>query len=365
MPIRIRPYEEDHVAAVRDFNRRLSGRTFPFPESAVPEWLPPAPGSHLYQEQYLALDGGAVRGGYILKLQDFSLAGAALPIGYYHSAVAEGIADPKYGTVGVQLLLDALRRSPLLYALGMGGFDRPLPQMLQAAGWTLGAVPFHFRVAHPARFLRNIRPLRANRARRTAMDLAAFSGAGWAGLRLVQLLRTRRPQPAPVAEIVPSFGDWADDVWHKSRLHYPFLAVRDRETLETLYPGARFLRLKIAAGGSLLGWAVALDTAMQQDQYFGNMRLGSLVDFLAKPEDAFPVVHAAAAFLAGRGVDLIVANQGHAAWTAAFHRAGFWQGPSNFLFGASRALAKRLPGGGSDPGQLFLTRGDGDGPIHL
>ena len=69
--------------------------------------------------------------------------------------------------------------------------------------------------------------------------------------------------------------------------------MRDRETLRILYPGAPFLRMKVTSGGQAIGWAVALDTVMHDDQYFGNMRLGSLIDFLAPPEHAIVVCQTA------------------------------------------------------------------------
>ena len=56
----IEAFRVEHEAAVRDFNRRLRAggeREFEFPESAVPDWLPPTPGRTIYQQYFVAVDG--------------------------------------------------------------------------------------------------------------------------------------------------------------------------------------------------------------------------------------------------------------------------------------------------------------------
>jgi hypothetical protein len=62
--------------------------------------------------------------------------------------------------------------------------------------------------------------------------------------------------------------------------------------------------------------------------------------------------------------DLVISNQTHALWVNAFRRAGFHTAPSNYLLATSKNLtAAILAGGGGD--RAHLTRGDGDGRIHL
>ena len=144
------------------------------------------------------------------------------------------------------------------------------------------------------------------------------------------------------------------------------IAVRDCQTLNILYPpGARFLRYRVTRAGRTVGWAVLLDTQMSDNKYFGNLRVGSIVDCLASPEDASAVIRAATRALEERSVDLIVTNQSHAAWCAGTRDAGFLRGPSNFPFLASRELAKLVQPLPSNMPHCHLTRGDGDGPIHL
>ena len=111
------------------------------------------------------------------------------------------------------------------------------------------------------------------------------------------------------------------------------------------------------------GWAVVLDTQMKNHKQFGDMRVGTIVDCLAPPDDAATVVRAATRTLEKRGVDLIVSNQLHAAWCAGLAGAGFRRGPSNFLFALAPALAALLED--AEDGDIHINRGDGDGPIHL
>ncbi|HEX5432273.1 MAG TPA: hypothetical protein VFW83_09915, partial [Bryobacteraceae bacterium] len=123
--------------------------------------------------------------------------------------------------------------------------------------------------------------------------------------------------------------------------------------------------LRIRDRDETVGWAVCLDTPMSAGKYFGNMRVGSIVDCLALPQDAGRVVRAAARVLQKRGADLLVSNQSHAAWRKAFRRAGFLTGSSNYVFATSKKLTYLLEQIDPFEAGVHLTRGDGDGPIHL
>jgi hypothetical protein len=373
MAIAVKPYSENLIPAVREFNHRLTSGGAPselrFPEHPAPEWLPKANGRRIYQEYFLALDADSVRGGYILKYQDFSFSGDIRRVAYYHFPVSEGIVSRAYVAVGIQMLRAALETEPLLFALGMGGYDRPLPQMLRAMKWNMCLLPFYFKVNSPSQFLKETRALRNTPTRRLCMDLAAITGIGWLGLKLLQGLH-----PAPRSgdhsvrtETVSRFSQWADDLWQECKTRYAMIAVRDSETLNILYPpsSTRFLCLKVCRGAGELGWAVILDTQMQNDKYFGNLRVGSIADCLALPKNASAVIRAATRVLEERGVDLIVSNQSHSAWCMALRQAGFQAGPSNFIFAASRKLGELLDPFELKRTQTHLNRGDGDGPIHL
>jgi hypothetical protein len=369
MPISIQPYTEDKIAAVRAFNARLAAGgiapEFHFPEHPVPHWLPKKDDRHIYQEYFLAIDDEFVRGGFILKYQEFLLGGKTQVLAYYHLPVSEGIVNRKFAGIGVHMLRSAMKMQPTLFALGMGGFDRPLPTMLKALRWEMAMVPFFFQVNHPSRFLRQIAPFRSSSARRAAAGLAAFTGAGWLGIKALQRIHSR-DIPGTSIEVIPSFGSWADDLWQRCSGSYALIAKRDSATLNILYPGGKsFVCLRVAGADRIAGWAVVLDTQMRNNKYFGNLRVGSIADCLAAPEDAPAVVGAAARALQTRGADLVIANHSHPAWRQAFRSAGFLEGPSNFIFAAAPALAEKLQPFDSKQLDAYLNRGDGDGPVNL
>jgi hypothetical protein len=353
-PIEIRPFSPEWLAALREFNGRLESTGMQLPEDPEAEMLP---GSCLY----LAVEGRDVRGGYILRPQTFSFSGELRRVAHLRLPLSEGAVNRSYARVGPLLIRSAEKAEPLLYALGMGGFDRPLPRMLQAMGWSVTSVPFYFRVVHAARFLRAIRAIRKTRPRAFLMDVAAWTGAGWL---LIRNRQKRRAQPAPKgidANAAPEFGPWADEIWTAAQSDYAMAAVRDAGALQQLYPARaqRLLRLRVNS----CGWALLLDTPMHGDQYFGDLRVGTIVDCMGSLDTDAPerVIHAARRYLEKRGVDLIVTNQSHETWRDALRAAGFLQGPSNFLFAASKALAAL----GVPAEEMHINRGDGDGPVHL
>jgi hypothetical protein len=372
MSLEIVAYTQEMVPAVREFNRRLQGggaaADQQFPETTDPGWMPG-------MELYLVMEESMVRGGYILRRQSFSVAGHMLPAAHYRLPLSEGIVNRTYAQLGLRMVRDASAREPRLYAMGMGGWYKPLPQMLKRLGWSMCAVPFHFQVIHPGRFLRHIQALRTSPLRRAALDVAAYTGLGWLGMKALGLATAFGSRPTPGAvDLAPGFAPWADEVWERSRPACALVAERDAATLDRLYPASdpRFLRVR-AAGG----WAVLLDTQMRGHKQFGDMRVGTIVDCLAPPECAGAVIRAAASVLAQRGVDLIVSNQLHGAWSGALVESGFRMGPSNYLLALSPALAEAAGVGRLKPApplqaqaaqlpqQFHFNRGDGDGPIHL
>jgi hypothetical protein len=354
--VTIRPFSGDWLEPLRQFNGRLDSAGITaglrLPEQPATEMLP---GSKLY----LAIEDCSVRGGYVLRSHLASFRGDLRHVNHYRLPLSEGIINKNYATVGPLLLRSALTAEPLLYAMGMGGMDRPLPRMLRAIGWMVAPIPFYFRVVHPARFLRNIRAARQNPWQTFAMDLAAWTGAGSLGLRVLHWSRTEPAREIYAGKEVGDFDTWADQLWEAAQPKYRMCAVRDRATLQRLYPPSdpRFIRLEVPP----IGWAVVLDTPMQGNKYFGNLRVGTIADCMAKPEYAASIIRAARLYLARRGVDLIISNQSHTAWTEAFRANGFLQGPSNYLFGASKPLSA-LAGPLSE---CHLNRGDGDGPVNL
>ena len=373
MAIVIQPYRPEHEPAVAEFNQRLrlagEDENMVFYRWAEPRWLPRSAESRIYNEFFVAVDGGIVRGGYALKSQEFFFSdGQIRSIGYYHHPLSEGIVNKAHAIVGTLLLRDAMIRAPLLYCLGMDGYDRPLPQMLVRLGWAHCLVPFFFRIVNPSRFLRNMQTLRSLPSRKFLLDLAAYSGAGWAGSKLFQGYRALVAPRSPAVEFreVASFetADVAESLqspWEQARQTCSFTAVRNAEALRTLYPPEQthLTRMVVKRNGSAIGWAVVGER--RKDAKYGNMRVGSVVDCLALPGELFSVVRCATQTLEQQGFDLILSNQSHQAWGAAFKAAGYLPGPSNFIFAASKKLTELLAPFEEVRPRMHLTRADGDG----
>jgi hypothetical protein len=381
MAIVIQPYRPEHEPAVAEFNQRLrqagADENMVFYRWAEPRWLPRTAVSRIYNEYFVAVDDGIVRGGYALKTQDFLFPdGQIRSIAYYHHPLSEGIVSKAHAIVGTLLLRDAMQRAPLLYCLGMGGYDNPLPQMLIRLGWNHCLVPFFFRIVNPLRFFRNMQTLRSSAARRFLMDLAAYSGAGWIGSKLFQGYRARRaPRLSAGSSIAPSATECLEvasfdnkdsletlqSLWEQTRTSCSFTAVRDAEALCVLYPPEQphLTRIIVKRNGAAVGWAVIGER--RKDAKYGDMRVGSVVDCFALPGELFSVVRCATQILERQGFDLILSNQSHQAWSEAFKAAGYLAGPSNFIFAASKKLGELLTPFEEVRPLMHLTRADGDG----
>ena len=347
------PYRPEHEPAVAAFNERLrhGGSDFSF--------RPSAPGAADTWAAYVATDGDAVRGGYIAVPHPFVVGTEESTVHHLKLPLSEGSVDPAYNAIGVQLLVDAQRRHPLLFALGMGGRANPLPKMLESLRWRLEDGRFFFRVQRPARFLREVAFLRTSPGRRLLLDVAAYSGLGLGILpfhasRDRMLVRRRRSEEST------SPGPWCDHVWDRGRATYGFAMRRDHSRLAELYPEPRFLHVRVRDRDTVVGWAVMLDTQLHGHKQFGGMRLGSIVDAFAAPDGEAHVVAAVTRVLRRRGADLVVTNQTAPAWCRAMLANGYLEGPSNYTLALSKKLAARV-----GAGAIHVTRGDGDGPINL
>jgi hypothetical protein len=368
MPVVIQPYRQEHEAAVQDFNTRLknggAASDLVFYRYAEPRWLPHVEGSRVYNQYFVATDNGVVRGGYALKHQNFFFQdGDVRSVGYYHHPLSEGIVDKSHAVVGSLLLKDAMNRAPLLYCLGMGGYENPLPKMLVRLGWSHCAVPFYFKVLNPSRFLREMQALRTSKGRKLLMDVGAATGAGWAALKFSEAIRkikSSKPEPF-VVEKVEDFSEWVNPLWERERKNCALTAVRDCETLRLLYPAddSHFTRLRIRRGSEDIGWAVVGER--RKDPKYGSMRVGSVVDCWAPARDATAIIQAATDTLKKNGMDLIVSNQSHSAWCDALENSGFMTADSNFIFAASKKLAALLDPFEETKSRMHFTRADGDG----
>jgi hypothetical protein len=366
--LRVEPLTSGRLPALRAFNQRLSagGAEWRFPEQSQTDWLPWTPHAPVFQELLLLVDGEAVRGAYALKHQPVSFRGEIRQVGNLYMPLSEGIVNRTYSLAAARLFSDAVRREPLLFALGLGGSDTPASGLVRALGWELHSVPFFFKVLHGSRFLRNIRYLRTSRFRKLLLDLAAVSGMGWLAVAIARVFLTRRPRAnRPLnSETVDSFGPWADDLWHTCGHRYSFAAVRTSEVLNRVYRAERegVFRLRISSAGKVIGYAVIQDEEAMHAELMGGMRVGTIVDALALPEHAEAVMGMATHALERRGVDIIISNQSHPAWGAALRRAGFIEGPSKCVFAMEKRLASEVRSLDPKLREVHLNRGDGDWP---
>jgi hypothetical protein len=362
-------YTERESAAARAFNHRMLAGNAPS-DFLLPE-SPPSDSAGddraIRAVYYLAMEDDFVRGGLVLGDYPASLGGASITATICMAPLSEGIVDPKYSMLGMQFVRFLQKQTQYGFATGMGDPSNPYPRLLRASGWTILKVPFFFRVCRPRRFLRELPALNSTAGRRAVARVAEWTGMGAAGVAALQarewLFAAHRGLSIGT---VDEWGPWVDEIWEVCAASCAFSIARDLRTLRDLYPPSesRLLRYSISRNGAPVGWAAAYDTTMQDSKFFGNLRVATILDCVARPADLAMSVAAISHALKGRGVDLIITNQGHALWQDAFRRCGFREGPSNYCFGMSKSVAGPVRAGLGEQA-IYLTRGDGDGRMHL
>ena len=364
------PYSPAYRDAIDRMNSALSaaGSEWFFPAESRPADADERP---LWMESFIAVEGDDAFGGYLLKHQRFFAHGRPLHVGDLQLPLSMGQVNGAYAHVSAALLIDVLRRSPVCYALGLGSAESQFGRLLAAAGWRHRPVPFYFNVKSPNLFARNIELPGQNRLQTILRILGHARLAGLA-LRLRRAFMRTKRAPATQSEayrvrVVERFDETVDELFAEHSAAYALVGERTARVLNALYPedDERFVRILVERGGKALGWGLLLDSAMQGHKYFGDLRVGTIADGFAAPEEAEAVVLAADEVLTGRGVDLVVSNQLHPSWCAALEQAGYQPGPSNFFFYSSVELVEALISvGGSEDG-VHMNRGDGEGPGNL
>lgn len=364
-------YQSAHQAAVRAFNARMRAADpliFRLPESA-PAMSPGTPVPGMEFRHFVVLDdAGEVRGGYFIRTQPFYIRGRIYGVGHYSAPLSEGIIDKRYATVGAVMLVHALREQPLLFAMGMGGMDRPLPRMLRAMGWSILETPFYFLVLNARRFLLNIGPLRRHAVTRAAADALAFSGLGSLALKGIELVRRRnRFDPLYRQYPIEDFSGWADRIWQANAHQFSLSAVRTADYLRWIYPETEsaYYGVQLTDGDGPAGWVQMLDCRPHDRSYFGEMRVAALVDGVGPAATIPSLVFCSVKAARERNADLVISNQMHRDWTAALAAAGFWKGPSNYLLALSKELRKLIEPLEETVPRIHFNRGDGDGRVNL
>jgi hypothetical protein len=366
MPLQFVRFEQTHIPAVEAFNRRMidGHADCDFLLPITPETRSAASDGPIRWTRYVVLDGDEVRGGVLGMDQSGWVNGHSVRALNFQSPLSEGIVNPRYSIVAMQMVKFMQKQSEAVFMVGMGSADRPLPKLLTALGWSVRPVPFLFRVHHAGNFLSELRLLRTSPMKRIAAQTARVTGLGAVGLAVMQ----RRSNPgAGTIRQVSAWGDWADDIWQRCRGNCSFAVQRDRQTLESLYPTSD-LRTKIffvERESKPVGWSVCFNAALENHRHFGSLRVGAILDCMAEPDSMALTATLVDREMASQDADLVVVNHSHAEWVRTFRSAGFLTGPSNYMLAISKRLTEMVRLGQRGEELMHVTRGDGDGRIHL
>jgi len=368
--MKIKRYDSIDEKLVKDFNIRLkiNGIDFQFPEKSESILLPKISGRETYQEYFLLFDDNQViRGGYILKYQNFFINGNYYKIADYQLPLSEGIINKEYSFCGLLLYKNALKKSPLLFGLGMGGLNEKLPTMLRVFGWDLRLVPFYFRIFNFRVFINNIYFFKNKKILKRVLNNSLIIHILKSIVKLYELYKIDKNITDLQYEVVGEFDSWADDIWGKSKDYYDFIAKRDKTNLNILYPknNRKYIRIKVSSKSKVVGWIILLKTKMNKHKQFGNMYLGSIVDCLSLKNYEKETINCGLKYLIYNKVDLVVSNQSSYQWCLGIEKNGFIRGPSNFVLGISKKLSKLFFDIDVSFKKFHFNRGDGDGPINL
>jgi len=366
----IKESNQDSTNLIHDFNKDLENHKINF-KLPVPTSKQSRKEDFIHERNFILTENETtVRAGYTLKCQWFKVNDALLQIGYYYRPVSAGLFNKKYNICGVLLVNDAQKRYPNTFSLGMGGLSEALPKLLKGLNWNIQEVPFFFKVCHPFPFLKNIRYLKSTKVKSFIIMLLANSGLGWLCIKFfflivslfyIQLKKT----PHIVMEEIEAFDQDLNSIWENTKQYSSFIAVRNYEYLKTLYSNKRFIKLKFFDDNKIVGWSISLCTKLDNHKHFGYMRLGSIVDCLSLKGYEKSIISLTSKILKDKEADLIVSNQSHIFWKNAFKMNSFIRGPSNYIYALSKILSDKLMSDKKLKDYIHLTRGDGDGPIHL
>ena len=366
----IRTSNQNDTNIIVNFNKELEKHGFKF-FLPVPDPKIVNTNDFILKNNHILIENDiTVRAGYTLKSQWFQVNDELLQIGYYYQPVSAALFNKKYNICGVLLLNDAQKKHPYLFSLGMGGYSKPLPKLLKSLNWKLNKVPFFFKIFNPNPFLKNIKYLKKTKTKSFFINLMLFTGLGWLFIKFFfQFLSLFNIQIKKIENLevqeIELFDQDFDEVWDDSKQYKSFSAVRNCKYLKTLYSDKKFIKLKFAKNNKIVGWSISLCNKLNNHDYFGNMKLGSIVDCLCLKSYETNIVRQTLEILKNRSADLIVSNQSHIFWKNAFKKNSFINGPSNYIFASSKLLSDRLMKDKKLENYVHLTRGDGDGPINL
>ena len=367
----IRFAEDSDRAAVARFNDRLKagGREEALPlDPALPGEAQYRPaGFPIYRRMILADDGQEVRAAMLLCHHNVFIQGERRDFYWTKMPLSEGIINVKYSLAIIQLMKKTLEQHPFLMGVGAGTSDSDGYRLFANLRWRHQSVPFFFFPVKVSKVLRGLRYLQKNAKLRYGALLGAYSGVG-AGLSGMLALRRKflTNLSGYEAAVVERFDEWADQVFTHALADYPVAIRSDATALNIVYPpdDQRYVRLRVTRKGSASGWIVVASKQMHNHHYFGNLQVGTLVDGFGRANEVPALLAAGLNHLVEKGVDIIVANFSHAAWSAACRRAGMFSGPSNFQLFVAPQGGTVLQASCPLP-QIHVARGHSDGMDNL
>jgi len=335
----IRYAEDSDLAAVARLNRRLKaggrGDEMPLNPALSGEARYRPEGFPIYRRMIIAEDGQEVRAAMLLCHHNVFIHGVRRDFCWTKMPLSEGIIDAKYSMSIIQLIKRALDFQPFMMGVGAGTSVSEGHRLFAGLRWRHQSVPFFFYPVKVSKVLRGLNYLKNNVILRYGALLGAYSGLG-AGLSALLALRRKLSTSLSgyEASVVERFDEWADRIFAHSISDYPVAIRSDSTSLNIVYPpdDHRYIRLKVWRKGAKteVGWIVVASKQMGGNHYFGDLKVGTLVDGFGRSEDLPALVAAGLNHLIAIGADIIVANFSHAAWVEACRISGMLSGPSNF-----------------------------------
>lgn len=359
--LKIERLEERHVAGVRALNARIAkkGGRWRFYDTVIPRWLAPVPGASTWREIYVLVDqeNNLVRGGCVLKPEQFYLNGSMIELGWLQGPVAESAVDKSLKGLGGILVRFSLERFPLQISWGANSIAAP----------SAGNAPMLLRVVNAKHFVRALPTLKSRTRIARSLGTSPIASVAAFAIKSLQLaLELMGRGPALyTSEETSGFGTWADDIWVAARSKYRLIALRDQATLNRIMPRSGYpeaIPLKVIVDGQVVGWAALRDRQLTDDPLFGSVRAGSIIDALALPGHEATVAHAAVNRLIQRGVDMVGACFLHPDWIRAFRDAGCIVVPDRRNIGFTAALTEQGGGVSALLRGTHLALIDSDGP---
>jgi hypothetical protein len=366
----IRFAEDGDLEAMVRFNQRLRAGGRGEEQMTLRPSLPGEaryrpPGFPVYRRMMIAEDGREIRAAMLLYHHNVFIKGERRDFCWADNPVSEGIIDRKYSLAIIQLMKRATAHQPFLMTMGVGTPDVEAFRFLVKLGWRWRLAPFFFYPVRVTKTLLGLRYFKQCPKLRYMALLGAFSGAG-AGLSGLLSLRRRLASALSICQISEEsvFDDWADRIFTDALPEYAVAIRSDAATLNIVYPPGDpgYTRLRVRRKGAKedVGWIVVAIKQMEDNPYFGDLKVGTLADGFGRVADAPALVAAGINHLAEAGVDIIVANFLHAAWARACRRSGMIAGPSNYnLFVSPDGPLLREDS--CPPEEIHVVRGHGDG----